>query len=74
MDAAIAKYVFCLVPIFFGIFMFTQPDNFYEQTKLRRKGRVELGDPTKLDYFMIRGGGILCIIAGIVLGIVTYLG
>ena len=61
--------VVCVIPIFFGIYMFTQPDNFYEHTKLTRKGHVEKGDPTKLDYLMIRGAGIFFIIAGIVLGI-----
>ena len=61
--------LFCLIPIFFGIYMFTQPDNFYEHTKLTRKGYVDKGDPTKLDYIIIRGAGIFLIIAGIVLGI-----
>ena len=61
--------VVCVIPIFFGIYMFTQPDNFYEHTKLTRKGHVEKGDPTKLDYLLIRGAGIFFIIAGIVLGI-----
>jgi hypothetical protein len=49
--------------------MFTQPDNFYEHTKLTRKGHVEKGDPTKFDYFLIRGTGIFLILAGIVLAI-----
>ena len=61
--------VVCVIPILFGIYMFTQPDNFYEHTKLRRKGRVETGDPTKLDYTIIRGAGIFFIGAGIVLAI-----
>ncbi len=61
--------VVCIIPIFFGIYMFTQPDNFYEHTKLTRKGHVEKGDPTKFDYFLIRGTGIFLILAGIVLAI-----
>ncbi len=67
------EYLISIILVLFGVYMFSQPDNFYEYTKIRRKGPIETGDPTKIDYIMIRGGGIFCILAGIGSAIATFL-
>ena len=66
------EYVFCIIPVLFGVYMFTQPDNFYEYMKMRRIGREEMEDPTKLDYIIIRGAGIFFIIFGIIIAIKIF--
>ena len=60
-----------IILILFGVFMLTQPDNFFEYTKIRRKGRIE-ADPTKTDYIAIRIGAIALIIIGAVMTIMTF--
>jgi len=67
------NYLLCIILILFGIYMFTQPDNFYEYMKIRKTGREEMGDPTKLDYHIIKGAGIFFIVAAIVLAVKTFL-
>ena len=67
------EYLGSLILILFGVYMFSQPDNFFEHTKITRKGRVEKGDPNRFDYFMIRGAGVVCVIAGIVSAVTAFL-
>lgn len=67
------EYVICIIPVLFGIYMFSQPDNFYEYMKMRRTGAEEMGDPTKMDYIIIRGAGIFFIAAGIGIFLKTIL-
>ncbi len=67
------EYLGSVILILFGIYMFSQPDNFYEYTKMTRKGPVEKGDPNKFDYFIIRTVGILVAGAGIVSAVTSFL-